>query len=96
MSTKVSVTEARAALPDLIDRVTEGEEVTLTRHGQPVAVMVRPDALRSRRADAALAAADELDRMMRAGASRLRGRSRLTSARADELVAEMRVGRGRR
>lgn len=29
-------------------RVAEGEEVTITRHGRPVAVIVRPDTLWSR------------------------------------------------
>ena len=35
-------------LPDLLTRVEGGEEVTITRHGRAVAVLVRPDALRSR------------------------------------------------
>ena len=46
----MSVTEARAALPDVPDRVIAGEEVTITRHGQPVAVIVRPETMRARRA----------------------------------------------
>ena len=50
----MNVSEARAALPDLLSRVEGGEEVTITRHGKPVAVLVRPDALRARRARAAL------------------------------------------
>ena len=39
--------------------------MTLTRHGVPVAVLVRPDALRPRRAAAAYAKAEEIDRMLR-------------------------------
>ena len=50
----MTVSEARAALPELLSRVEDGEEVTITRHGRPVAVLVRPDALRSRQARAAL------------------------------------------
>ncbi|MBA3250875.1 MAG: type II toxin-antitoxin system prevent-host-death family antitoxin [Geodermatophilaceae bacterium] len=50
----LSVTAALAALPELLDRVQRGEEVTITRHGRPLAVLVRPD---SRRADAAFSAA---------------------------------------
>jgi prevent-host-death family protein len=50
--TSMSVSEARAALPALLDRVEEGEEVTITRNGRPVAVVVRPDMLRSRRTEA--------------------------------------------
>jgi len=48
----ISASEARAALPEILDRVLAGEEVTITRHGQAVAVVVRPDALSARRADA--------------------------------------------
>jgi len=52
--TVMTASEAGAALPELLSRVEDGEEVTITRHGRPVAVLVRPDALRSRRARAAL------------------------------------------
>lgn len=38
----LSVTEARAQLPSLLDRVEKGEEIQITRHGRPVAVLVRP------------------------------------------------------
>jgi prevent-host-death family protein len=30
-------------LPEILDRVLEGEEVTITRHGREVAVVVRAD-----------------------------------------------------
>lgn len=39
----MTISEARAALPEVVSRVTEGEEVTITRHGRPAAVVVRPD-----------------------------------------------------
>lgn len=39
----MTISEARAALPEVLDRVAEGEEVTITRHGRPVAVVIRPD-----------------------------------------------------
>jgi antitoxin (DNA-binding transcriptional repressor) of toxin-antitoxin stability system len=39
----MSISEARAELPDLVSRVAEGEEVTITRYGRPAAVLVRPD-----------------------------------------------------
>jgi len=93
----MSVTEARAALPEVLDRVLAGEEVTITRHGKPVAVIVRPDTLRVRRADQALAAAatvrDVLDRGRR---SRLRGRPTLNEKRVEALIAEVEAGRSRR
>src|SRR6266536_2279411 len=40
MSTKTA-SEARAALPELLDRVEAGEEVTITRHGRAVGRRVR-------------------------------------------------------
>jgi antitoxin (DNA-binding transcriptional repressor) of toxin-antitoxin stability system len=39
----LTISEARAALPEIVTRAAEGEEITITRHGAPVAVMVRPD-----------------------------------------------------
>ena len=93
----VSVSEARASLPELLDRVLAGEEITLTRHGEPVAVVVRPDALRVRRADQALAQSAIVHEMIAEGrATPLRPRSGLTNARAEELVAEMRDARSAR
>jgi antitoxin (DNA-binding transcriptional repressor) of toxin-antitoxin stability system len=63
----VTVSEARATLPMLLERVQAGEEITLTRHGQAVAVIVRPDTLRARRADGVLAAAARLHDLFEAG-----------------------------
>ncbi|HEY5880384.1 MAG TPA: type II toxin-antitoxin system Phd/YefM family antitoxin [Nakamurella sp.] len=48
--TRLSVSEARANLPQVLDRVERGEEITITRHGRPAAVLLRPDAVRTRRA----------------------------------------------
>jgi len=39
----MTMTEARAALPQVLDRVAAGEEVTITRYGKPAAVIIRPD-----------------------------------------------------
>jgi prevent-host-death family protein len=92
--TNLTVTEARATLPWVLDRVQEGEEVTITRHGQPVAVVVRPDSLRSRRADASLAKAAEVRRLLEeARHSPLSLDTGLSIERADELVAELRADR---
>lgn len=41
----MTISEARAALPEVVSRVAQGEQVTITRHGQPTAVVVRPDVL---------------------------------------------------
>ena len=53
----MTVSEARAALLAIIERVLDGEDVTRTRHGVAVAVVVRPDSLLARRADRSLASA---------------------------------------
>ena len=63
----VTVSEARSALPVLLERVQAGEEITLTRHGQAVAVIVRPDTLRARRADGVLATAARLHDLLEVG-----------------------------
>jgi prevent-host-death family protein len=48
---QVSVAEAKAKLSELLRRVEEGEEVTITRRGKPMAVMsALRTALPSRRA----------------------------------------------
>ncbi|HXH58743.1 type II toxin-antitoxin system Phd/YefM family antitoxin [Iamia sp.] len=89
----MSATEARAALPQLLDRVTAGDEVTITRHGRPVAVLVRPDTLHTRRADASLEAADELRQLLDAARRSPLPDIGLSAARAAALVEEVRAGR---
>ncbi len=90
----MSVSEARASLPQLLDRVAAGEEVLITRHGRAVAVVVRPDALRARRADLALASAERVHELLSAGGrSPLPAPGGLTTARAEQLIAEVRAGR---
>jgi antitoxin (DNA-binding transcriptional repressor) of toxin-antitoxin stability system len=43
---EVGVLEAKTRLSALIDEVGAGEDVVITRHGKPVAKLVRPDTLR--------------------------------------------------
>jgi antitoxin (DNA-binding transcriptional repressor) of toxin-antitoxin stability system len=84
-------------LPELLTRVEEGEEVTITRHGRPVAILVRPDALRSRHAGAALEDAARIhDLLAEAAASALPGGPGLTERRAEELLASIRASRDAR
>ena len=94
VSSSLSISEARALLPQVLERVIGGEEVTITRHGKPVAVVVRPDALRVRRAEAALDAADGV-RLLLEEASELPLESApaLTARRAEELVEGVRADR---
>ncbi|MFM7535739.1 MAG: type II toxin-antitoxin system Phd/YefM family antitoxin [Acidimicrobiales bacterium] len=93
----MSVSEARAALPEILDRVLAGEEVTITRHGREVAVVVRPDTIRVRRADRALADAERLRELLdRARAARLPDAPTVSAERAEELVADVAASRSTR
>jgi antitoxin (DNA-binding transcriptional repressor) of toxin-antitoxin stability system len=90
----MTVSEARAALPEVLNRVAEGEEITITRHGRPVAVIVRPDIIWSRsRADDLLAEADKLEDLLRAAAERPMSRDGISVEYAEELVAAIRADR---
>lgn len=91
------MTEARASLPAILDRVIAGEEVTITRHGREVAVLVRPDAIRVRRADHALAEAERLRSLVDQGRNaRLADAPVVSAERAEELVADVAAGRSTR
>ena len=60
---ELSVTEAKARLTELVRRAEAGEEVLLTRHGQPAVKLTpatqRPDAEKRRAAIAAARSAAE-------------------------------------
>jgi antitoxin (DNA-binding transcriptional repressor) of toxin-antitoxin stability system len=74
--------------------VEEGEEITITRHGRTVAVLVRPDVLRSRRADVALEDAGRIHELLtQAAAEPLPEGSGLSTQRAEELIAAIRAER---
>jgi antitoxin (DNA-binding transcriptional repressor) of toxin-antitoxin stability system len=90
----LTISEARAALPEVVDRVLRGEEITITRHGQPVAVVVRPDTLRARRAAGVFADAERLrDAFEQARRTPLSETQPLTAQQAEELLAEVRASR---
>jgi antitoxin (DNA-binding transcriptional repressor) of toxin-antitoxin stability system len=92
----MTVSEARASLPELLTRVEAGEEVTITRHGRPVAVLVRPDVLRPR-AQVVIEQAAQLHEMLLAAADEeLSVEPGLTPERAEELVREIRADRDSR
>ncbi len=93
----MTVSQARAALPEILDRVLAGEEVTITRHGRAVAVVVRPDTMRVRRADQAIADAEGIHDLLERGRSTRLGESPGISAhRADQLVADIAQARAAR
>jgi antitoxin (DNA-binding transcriptional repressor) of toxin-antitoxin stability system len=95
--TSLSASEARAALPELLNRVEDGEEITITRHGRPVAVLIRPDALRVRHAEVVLDEAAQIHNLLaEAAASPLPEGTGLTEQRAEELIAQIRADRDTR
>jgi prevent-host-death family protein len=51
---EVGAFEAKTHLSALLDRVERGEEVTITRHGRPVARLVPARTINRERADAAV------------------------------------------
>ncbi|MHB1533431.1 MAG: type II toxin-antitoxin system Phd/YefM family antitoxin [Acidimicrobiales bacterium] len=90
----MTISAARAALPEVLDRVDRGEEVIITRHGRAVAVVVRPDALRSRRAEQALRTAEQIRTALEVGRRSALSRGRgITAERAEELASAIRADR---
>jgi len=89
----VPVSEARAQLPKIIDRVEAGAEVALTRHGRAVAVIRRPDAYRRQRLDSLRAHAQRLDDLIdQAGRRPLAEHGMISAEVAAELVDDVRAG----
>jgi len=92
----ISASAARQSLPAQLDRVEAGEEVSITRHGRVVAVLVRPDVLAARRATAAWAAADRIEELLMRARDEPLTTSGVTAERADELIASVREDRATR
>lgn len=89
----LTVSQARATLPELLTRVEDGEEVIITRHGRPVAILVRPDVMRSR-ANVIIEDAGRIHELIAAaGAAELPGGAGLSAQRAEELIRAVRSGR---
>ena len=84
----MTVSEARAALPEVLTRVALGEEITITRYGSPVAVVVRPDIIWSQPGPEAVM--DETEGLVRVLRERARrhGRSLEQELRAILDVAQ--------
>lgn len=92
----ISASTARETLPAQLDRVERGEEVAITRHGRVVAVLVSPDALKSRRASRVWDEADRIDELLQKARSEPPRAPALEPERADELVKAVRRGRSGR
>jgi antitoxin (DNA-binding transcriptional repressor) of toxin-antitoxin stability system len=84
----MTVSEARAALPEVLTRVAQGEQITITRYGSPIAVVVRPDIVWSQpRAEVIMDETEGLVRILRERARR-HGRSLEQELRAILDTAE--------
>ena len=59
-----SLTDARARLPELLDRVTAGETIHITRHGKRAGVLIGNDVWMKTRRHDVLVQADELGRRL--------------------------------
>ena len=89
----LTVSEARARLPELLDRIERGEEITITRHGRPAAVLLRPDTVRIRRGESTIDQARWIGKMIEEARHRPLGPARMDPAYAEELIKEIRAGR---
>ena len=92
----LTVTQARAKLPLLIDQIQSGQKVILTRHGEAVAVMISPDAAMRYRNAAIWEQADSLLARLEEARKQPLATAEVASARADELVSAIRVERDAR
>jgi len=91
----LTVSEARAHLPEILDRVERGEEITITRHGRPAAVLLRPDNVRVRRGESTIDQARAIGRMLEEARQRPLGQASMDPAYAEELIREIRADRDR-
>ena len=92
--TTISVSELRANLKSVLERVKRGEEVQLTQNGEVVAAVLHPDALRWRvRTPNTLAAERLLDEFNRP--LEPLPEPSLSQAEGDAFIAELREARNR-
>ncbi|WP_375407618.1 type II toxin-antitoxin system Phd/YefM family antitoxin [uncultured Amnibacterium sp.] len=83
----ISASEARRTLPAQLDRVEAGDEVSITRHGRVVAVLVRPDVAATRRRSQVWRDADHVQKLLERAAGGPLPEPAITVQRAEELVA---------
>ena len=93
---RISVSTARQTLPEQLDRVEAGEEVSITRHGRVVAVLVRQDVLTARRASKVWDEAERIAGLLDSPRSEPMQRPVISPERAEELVDAVRDARSGR
>jgi prevent-host-death family protein len=82
---EIGAYEAKTHLSELLDRVSRGERITITRYGTPVALLVPPDPR---------ARGDRSDVAREIRAFRHRWASRTGGATSDEIRSLVEEGRG--
>jgi prevent-host-death family protein len=92
---RLSLTDARAQLPHLLDRVIKGESFTITRHGSDVAVLTGHDQWMKTKTHDVILEARALGLRIEAARSEPLSLpvTRSGEATADELVEEVRADR---
>ena len=85
MPASVTALEAKTRFGRLLDRVSRGEEIVVTRHDKPVARLVPEGSPNRREVRASVAGLRDLRRAI---AARRRGKPRLTAARIRSLIDE--------
>lgn len=96
MASTISASMARQTLPAQLDLVEHGGEVSITRHGRVVAVLVSPDVLRSRRAPGAWGRADAVAALLEAARNDDLPAPSISPERAEVLVEAIRAERDAR
>ncbi|MDT3681348.1 MAG: type II toxin-antitoxin system prevent-host-death family antitoxin [Truepera sp.] len=92
--TTIGVTELRAQLKGVLERVKQGEEFTITQNDRVVAALVHPSRLELRITTPSTAAAEELVAALAHARQDLPERGQgIEPARAEAMVEELRAER---
>jgi prevent-host-death family protein len=92
MTATYTVSEARAKLPELLDLVEKGEDVTITRHGKAAAIFVNVERWHRRRDLDIFREADRLAKSLEAARSQPMP-DPIPSMDAEAMIREIRNGR---
>jgi prevent-host-death family protein len=92
----LSLSDARAKLPQLLDRVAAGESFTITRHGAEVAALVGHDEWMKTKTHDVIVQARELRRRIEAARGKPIDWSGPAAdpAETDAIIEELRSGKG--
>ncbi len=90
----MTVTEARAKMREVLERVKQGEEIEITQNGEVVAVWLHPSKLRYRARTEAIREAERLaERLREARSAPFELKGSYTLEEAEERIREIREGR---